>query len=299
MERGQMRFEPNINLHITRNGRIYKTPIVEVKNLNSFRALESTVKYEFDRQYDEWLDDPEGFSQERSGKQNRGFDGGKTVFQREKEEAHDYRYFPDPDLVPLVFDDSWLQHIRNSLGELPSERAKRYREEFRLSEREIADLTQDRETGNLFDAAVSQGGHIKRTAHLIMGKAASVANQRSCSIADLTIPPSGLAELSNLLEEGKIVSTSASRIFDAMLDGNQSALDIASAENLLIERDLDSLNPLIDQVIRENPKAAEDFRKEGKAIGFLIGQVMKKTGGTAPPQDVRRILLEKLDPKTR
>ena len=117
MQMGHMRFEPNINLHIEREGALYKTPIVEVKNLNSFRSLERCVEFEIQRQYAQWRQDP-NYTLEKLGKENRGFDDvtGKTVFQREKEEAHDYRYFPDPDLMPVVVDEAWSGRSRAGPG---------------------------------------------------------------------------------------------------------------------------------------------------------------------------------------
>ena len=145
MQMGHMRFEPNINLEITRDGKTYKTPIVEVKNLNSFRALRNTVAYEIDRQYEQWQADTDGYTMAKLGKQNRGYDDAseRTVYQREKEEAHDYRYLPDPDLVPVTVTDQWRREIAATIGELPLARRQRYMDDFGLTFKEADALTQD------------------------------------------------------------------------------------------------------------------------------------------------------------
>ncbi len=300
MEMGHMRFEPNINLHITRSGVTYKTPIVEVKNLNSFKALEATVDYEIERHYEEWLDDPEGYSLDRLGKQNRGFDAksGTTVFQREKEEAHDYRYFPDPDLVPVTMSREWLDQIKGELGELPTQRETRYREAYSFVEQEVALLTQDRAIGELFERSVKAGGDAKHTVKLLMGRGASLANQRGCSISELGLRPAQLAELSTLLKEGRIVSTNASKLFDRMLQEDRSPVEIAGEQNLLVQKDLSALKKWVHEAVQENAQAKADVlsggKKQKKAFGYLMGQIMKKSRGTAAPQEAHRLLEEEL-----
>ncbi len=301
MEMGHMRFEPNINLHITRSGVLYKTPIVEVKNLNSFKALESTIDYEIERQYEEWLDDPEGYRLERLGKQNRGFDdkSGMTVFQREKEEAHDYRYFPDPDLVPVTIGSGWLEQIRGELGELPTQRERRYREAYGFVEREVALLTQDKAIGELFDRTIYEGGDAKHTVNLLMGRGASLANQRGCSVSELGLEPAPLAELSLLLKERKIVSTNALRLFDSMLEERRPPSEIALEQNLLIQTDIGTLQEWVRQAVEENPQAKADVlsggKKQKKAFSFLMGQIMKYSKGTASPQEAQRLLRQELE----
>jgi aspartyl-tRNA(Asn)/glutamyl-tRNA(Gln) amidotransferase subunit B len=300
MEMGHMRFEPNINLHITRSGVTYRTPIVEVKNLNSFRALERTVEYEIDRQYEEWLQDPQGYSLELLGKQNRGFDveSGMTVFQREKEEAHDYRYFPDPDLVPVTVSREWVERIQKDLGELPTQREIRYRQTYGFSDRESALLTQDRAIGELFDCALEAGGDPKHCVNLLIGRAAFLANQRGCSLSELGLRARALAELSTLLAEGRIVSTTASKLFDRMLEEDRSPLELAEEGNLLVQTDLQALKCWVQEALEENPQAREDVlsggKKEKKAFGYLMGQIMKKSKGKAPPQEAQKFLREAL-----
>ena len=300
MEMGQVRFEPNINLHVTRGSATYRTPIVEVKNLNSFRSLERTVDYEIERQYGEWQEDPDGYSLEKMGKQNLGFDveSGMTVFQRQKEEAHDYRYFPDPDLVPVRVTDQWRESVRSQIGELPWEREARYERTYGLKENEISALTIDRAPGDLYDRAIELGGSPRHCVRLLMGKAAAVANQKNCSLAEIGLSAEMLADLSRLLEEDRIVSTTASRLFDRMIEEQRLPLEIAEESELLIKTDPEALNRWIVEAVNENPQAKEDVlsggKKQKKAFGFLMGQVMQKSKGTAPPPEVQRLLKEKL-----
>ena len=300
MEMGQMRFEPNINLRIDSGGRVTTTPIVEVKNLNSFRALEGAVTHEIDRQYEEWLDDPEGFTLERLGKQNRGFDAdrGVTVFQREKEEAHDYRYFPEPDLAPVAISGEWRERLAATIGELPRRRQARYREELALSERNAEALTAERETGDLFDAAVGMGADAEKTANLLVGKASQLANQRGCTLAALGIGAARLAGLAGMLTGGEINATTAARILELLVDDPRSPEAIARQEGLLMETDPEAIGRWVDEAVEANPQAREDAQSDGKsrkkAFGFLMGQVMQRSKGTAPPQEVQRLLRARL-----
>ncbi|MCP4377223.1 MAG: Asp-tRNA(Asn)/Glu-tRNA(Gln) amidotransferase subunit GatB, partial [bacterium] len=188
MQMGHMRFEPNINLHITRNGETFKTPIIEVKNLNSFRALENSIQFEIDRQYTQWSQDTT-YTMENFPKQNRGYNDAteQTVFQRSKEEAHDYRYFPDPDLVGVVVDDEWRKRVSELIGELPLARRQRYIDQYALSFKEADALTMDAPTGDLLDTVVTAGGDAKRCVNLLLGRGAALANERRCTIAQTGI----------------------------------------------------------------------------------------------------------------
>ena len=299
MQMGHMRFEPNINLHITRGGKTCKTPIIEVKNLNSFRALENACAYEIQRQYARWQGDND-YTTDNHAKQNRGYDDatGRTVFQRGKEEAHDYRYFPDPDLAPVRVSDQWRQRVRSSIGELPLARRTRYVEAVGLDFNQADLLTQDAATGDLLDAAVADGADPKRCANFLLGRGAAIANERDCAIAEIGITPAALAELAKMTDAGEINATAAARIFDKMVDSDQSPKAIAHAEGLLAVKDTAQLEAWVDEAIAANAHAVEDVRaggkKQKKAFGFLMGQVMQKSRGAATPADVQRLLNEKL-----
>ena len=201
MQMGHMRFEPNINLVIERDGKTYRTPIVEVKNLNSFRALENTVHYEIGRQLDEWRADPDGYAMGKMPKQNRGYDDAteRTVHQRHKEEAEEYRYFPDPDLPAVIVSDEWRERVRESIGELPLPRKQRFMDALGLNDEQADGLTQDAETGDLLDAAVSAGADAVQCAKILMGKARALANEQGCAIAAVGLSAGQLAELAKMM----------------------------------------------------------------------------------------------------
>jgi aspartyl-tRNA(Asn)/glutamyl-tRNA(Gln) amidotransferase subunit B len=300
MQMGHMRFEPNINLHVARGGRIHRTPIVEVKNLNSFRALERTVQYEIERQHAEWLADPEGYSMDRLDKQNRGYDDerGVTVFQRAKEESHDYRYFPDPDLVPVRVDEAWRRRVAATIGELPLARRARYMEAYGLTFKEADALTQEAATGDLLDAAVAAGADAKRCTNLLLGRGAAIANERTCAIAEIGVTAEQLAELAGMLEAGRINATAAAKVFDRMVSSGESPERIAEAEGLLAVTDAAALEGWVDEAIAANPQAAQQVteggKKRQKAFSFLMGQVMQLSRGAAEPGEVQRLLRRKL-----
>ena len=300
MQMGHMRFEPNINLHIERGGQVHKTPIIEVKNLNSFRALEATVRHEIRRQTAEWQADPEGFTLARLGKQNRGYDDdtAQTVFQREKEEAHDYRYFPDPDLVPVRVDDAWREALGGRIGELPLARRARYQADWSLTFKEADALTQDAPTGDVLDAAAADGADVKKCVNLLLGRGAAIANERGCTIAEIGVEAGPLAALVKMQSAGDINATAAAKIFDRMIAGGGPPEEIAAAEGLLAIRDTGRIASWVEEAIADNPEAVEDVRSGGKkqkrAFGFLMGQVMQKSKGAAPPAEVQRLFREKL-----
>ncbi len=299
MQMGHMRFEPNINLHITRNGTTYKTPIVEVKNLNSFKSLEGAIAFEIRRQYEAWCEDSD-YTIEKCGKQNRGYDvdSGQTVFQRGKEEAHDYRYFPDPDLVPVVVSEDWRESVRAAIGELPLARRDRYMNELGMTFKEADALTQDAATGDLLDAAISAGAPAKRCVNLLLSRGSAIANERGCAIAELGLSSDQLAELATMLDSGDINATSAAKVFDDLLDTDESAKALAEAMGLLAVKDTGAIEAWVDEAIAENPQAVDDVKaggkKQKKAFGFLTGQVMQKSKGAAPPADVQALLQQKL-----
>jgi aspartyl-tRNA(Asn)/glutamyl-tRNA(Gln) amidotransferase subunit B len=298
MQKGHMRFEPNINLIITKDGAEYKTPIVEIKNLNSFRALERSVGYEEQRQLDEFLET--GRVMEMGNKTTRGWDDERevTVLQREKEEAHDYRYFPEPDLVPVELTEEWLQEIRGRLCELPIKRQLRYVNEYGLSDYDAGVLTAERSTSDLFDEAVKAGAEPKRICNLLTQTGLKIANEKGCSVGDLGLRPQSLAQLAGMIEVDTISVSSSATIFEAMVQTGKEPQVLAEELNLIQKSDAGELEAIVDRVLAENPKALEDVtsggKKSKKARGFLLGQVMQKTKGQANPKVVSEILAKKL-----
>ncbi len=299
MQMGHMRFEPNINLHIERDGQVHKTPIIEVKNLNSFRSLEGCVAHEIQRQYEAWCADPD-YTLAKLGKENRGYDvdTGRTVFQRGKEEAHEYRYFPDPDLVPVVVDDAWREGIAAGIGELPLPRRQRYLDDYGLPFKAADAVTQDAATGDLLDAAVKLGAAPKRVTNLLLSKIAAAANERGCTMAAVGVAAEPLGELARMIDDGKVNATAGERILEAMIDEGGAPAALAEKLNLLAVTDTSALEGWVDDVIAANAAIIEQIRsgdkKAAKAFGFLMGQIMKASAGKAPPAEVKKMLEAKI-----
>jgi len=298
MQKGHMRFEPNVNLIITKNGIEYRTPIVEIKNLNSFRALEKSVDYEVSRQIDEFLET--GKTLETGTKSTRGWDDVRevTVLQREKEEAPDYRYFPDPDLVPVQLTEQWLAEIKSRLCELPVSKQVRFVSEYGLSDYDAGVLTAERSSAGFFEEAVAAGGEPKRVCNLLTQTGLKLANERGCSLDQLGIPPRSVAKLAEMVEAGDISAGAAAPIFEAIIQTGKQPESLAKELKLLQKSNAGELEVIVDQVLAENPKAVEDVtaggKKSSKARSFLLGQVMQKTKGQANPKVVSQILARKL-----
>ena len=306
MQKGHMRFEPNINTILDLDdGREIRTPIVEIKNLNSFRAVQRAIEHELEAQPKRWLET--GVEMTAGAKTTRGWDDdrGVTVLQREKEEAHDYRYLPDPDLIPLVIDDAWRERIIASLPELPHARAERYQREFGLTGKEAHTLTDERDLCFFYEACVEAVGATgvqadvagKQAANMLLQAGAKRANERGVGAWDLGITPEQVAGIIRLRLDGDIGSTAADDLFGALCESDDDARAAAERLNLLQVKDEGALEAWCRAVIDDpaNAKSVEDV-KAGKqaAIGRLIGGVMKASGGKADAKAAREKLLELL-----
>ena len=298
MQQGQMRFEPNINVRIVRDGEEFRTPIVEVKNLNSFRSLHGAVEYEITRQIEAWRET--GVTAASGNKANRGWDDEReiTVPQREKEEAHDYRYFPDPDLVPLTMQAEWVTDLKEHMPELPVPRTARFVHQFRIPEKDAPALVDDRATADLLDHAAEAGGDKVTLAKHLLSFWSKHAHERQTTIAGLGISPGRLAALANLAAEGKISATAAAEIAAAMLTSHDPPAALAEKLGLVQSCDEDQIARWVDEAITANQKAVRDAIANPKKIkaarGFLSGQVMKLSGGKADPRIVGQLIEKKL-----
>jgi len=298
MQKGHMRFEPNVNLVIEKAGQQFKTPIAEVKNLNSFRALERSVAYEARRQLDEFLET--GRTMQMGNKSTRGWDDANeaTVLQREKEEAHDYRYFPDPDLVPVAPTPEWLAAIRSRLCELPAQRQIRYVGEYGLSDYDAGVLTADRSTADFFEQAVRAGAGPKRVCNLLTQVGLKLANERGRDLSGLGLDPAGVADLAKMIGAGAVSASAGNTILAAMVETGKKPDALATELNLIQKSDAGELERILDQVLAENAAAVAEVttggKKSQKARGFLLGQVMQKTKGRANPKIVADLLNKKL-----
>jgi aspartyl-tRNA(Asn)/glutamyl-tRNA(Gln) amidotransferase subunit B len=282
MQMGHMRFEPNINVHITdQNGVVHKTAITEIKNLNSFSVLQRATDYEVQRQIHEW---------EETGslgkKSTYGWDesAGRTFHQRDKEEANDYRYFPDPDLVPVHVDDAWLGQLKSEVRELPAARRKRYIELLGLKEKDAAILAGDRETGDFFELVLASGAPAPR-ASALMEALRELANDTGKSAVKLGVSPQRIAEIAKLVTENKVAASkeTAKKIVSALAEKDAPAEEMAKQLGLLQSSDTGAVDAAIDALLATNPPAVQDY-KNGKqaALGSLVGLVMKSAKGLNP-----------------
>lgn len=306
MQKGHMRFEPNINCELTlADGSAVRTPVVEIKNLNSFRAVRAAIEYEREQQPKRWLED--GRVMGRGAKSTRGWDDarGVTTPQREKEDADDYRYFPDPDLRPVEIGDAWRDAVRARLPELPADRARRYTRDDGLTAQEVETLIDERTNADLYDDAVDSlsSGGLARTdaaravANLVFQVGARLANERGTTIGELGITAGQLAAIAGLRAGEAINAANAGKLFEVCADaaepGDPEA--IAEREGWLAIRDTGQLEAWCDEVIAANGPIVEQIR-DGKqqAVGRLIGEVMKKSGGAADAKTVRDMLLGRI-----
>lgn len=290
MEAGALRIEPNISVRL--GGSEAFGTRTEIKNLNSIRAVVDSLTYEIQRQIDvvEAGDLVE--------QQTMGWDEarGITVPQRSKEYADDYRYFPEPDLPPLVLAPAWIKALRESLPELPAARRQRYIEQFGLSTYDAGVLTVDRATGAYFEQAVAAyGGDPKTVANWVTGELFRVLNEGEIPIEESPITPGALANLLQIVDDGLISVSKARDVFQVMVETGQTARVIIEERGLRQISDEDQLLSVIDGVIQSNPQPVEDYLS-GKeaAIMFLVGQVMRATRGQANPAMVRPLLERRL-----
>ncbi len=290
MEEGSLRCDANVSVRPV--GTETLGTKAEVKNLNSFRFLQKALEYEIERQID--LLNEGG----RVVQETRLWDAasGHTVSMRSKEEAHDYRYFPEPDLPSVLVDAARVQTIRDALPELPDARRHRFVAELALSEYDAAQLTQSRDMADYFEAVVKAGAAAKPAANWIMGELARVLNERGVGIAASPIAPARLAELLSLIERGRISGSTAKGVFETMVARGESADAIVRAEGLTQIDDEGQIRALILDVLAKNDDAVAQYRA-GKAatFGFLVGQVMKAAAGKANPKRVNDLLRQMLE----
>jgi len=303
MQKGHMRFEPNISLWVEQEGKGYFTPIFEVKNLNSFRALERAVQWVVEYHKAELakhLAEGKPYSLDQIGKQNWGWrdDLGRGEFQRGKEEAHDYRYFPDPDLAPVVMDEAWLGRLKERLGELPIQKRQRFVEQYDMSPTDIETIIADRATAELFEQAAQVAGEVRTTSKQLISFWSRYANDRGCSLAELEVDAGRMGELAKMTAEGAINATAAAELAAAMLDSDKSPSVLAEQMGKLQVRDTGQMGRWVEQAFEANEKAVQDAlsnpKKRKAAAGFLRGQVMKLSKGQADPKIVGELIERRL-----
>jgi aspartyl-tRNA(Asn)/glutamyl-tRNA(Gln) amidotransferase subunit B len=295
MQEGSLRCDANVNLHIHKDGQRIATPIVEIKNLNSFRAVEKALIYEADRQYEKWKED--GLTIRDAPKTTRGWSDAEEITkpQREKETAADYRYFPEPDLVPVTVDDAWLERVRASIGELPDARRDRFESEYGLSDYDANVLVeQGQDVADYYDAVARATGEYKLASNWIQQDVLRTIKDRKISVAEFPIHPEGLADLINRVKRGELNTNQGREVLGRMIETGDPAEVIIEMGGYRMVSDRDQLADAVKAAIAANPQAIEELRKGKKkpeaVKGFLRGQVMKQTGGKANPALVGELL---------
>lgn len=289
MEEGSLRCDANISLRPY--GQEKFGTRAELKNMNSFRSVQRGLEYEQIRQA-EILDSGGEVVQE-----TRRYDDAalKSFSMRGKEEAHDYRYFPDPDLVRLHIGDEWKERVRASIPELPDARKARYQGDYGLSSYDADVITASKKLADLFEESLSYTKDAKAVANWVMGDLLGYLNANNLELSDVKLTGQGLGEMIGLLEKGTINGKIAKTVFKAMLENGKLPGQIVEEQGLVQISDEGAIIAIVDAVIEKNPQSVEDFRAgKDKAIGFLVGQIMKETKGKANPALVNKMLLERL-----
>lgn len=289
MEEGSLRCDANVSVRPV--GQKELGTKTEIKNINSFKGVERAIEYEAMRQAELLEDGGKVVQETRTWDEKEGV----TKSMRTKEEANDYRYFPEPDLVPFTVSDEYIENIRKSLPELPDARKERYMKEFGLSSEDAVFMTNDKATADYFEAAVDAGADPKACVNWLMGEFASQLSTDGIEIAKAPVSAENLADLLKLISKGTISGKIAKKVFATMWKEGGNPEEIVKAQGLVQISDTAELSKLVDEVVGKNPKAVEDFKAgKKKAVGALVGQIMKATKGKANPRVINELLNKKL-----
>jgi aspartyl-tRNA(Asn)/glutamyl-tRNA(Gln) amidotransferase subunit B len=290
MEEGSFRCDANVS--IMQKGATAFGTRTEIKNMNSFKHVEKALHYEIARQREIIL------SGGRIEQETRLWDPAKnrTFSMRSKEEAHDYRYFPDPDLLPLIIDEQWIDSVKESLPELPEEKKERFIAQFGLSSYDAEVLTANREMAEFFETCLTQKADPKQACNWIMGPLLGLLNAAGKSITESPVTPENLALLIQLIDNGTISGKLAKTVFEEMAATGRSAPQIVSEKNLTQVTDAQTIETAVSSVLTQHPTEVARYRAgQKKLFGFFVGQVMKVTQGKANPKKVNDCLRDQLD----
>ena len=289
MQEGSLRAD--VNVSVRKKGDQKLGTRCEIKNVNSIKFMQMAIDYEANRQVDV-IEEGGSIDQE-----TRLFDTKKneTRSMRSKEDAHDYRYFPDPDLLPLELEDKFIEQIKKDIPELPDEKKKRFIEKFKLTPYEANILVSDIEISKYFEE-VSKNSDVKLATNWITGELFALLNERNIEITESPISSENLSKLINLIKDGTISGKIAKSVFEIMSNGDKDPSIIIEEKGLKQQSDPKELENIIDKVISDNPQNVNAYKAgKDKLFGFFVGQVMKNTGGKANPKLVNEILKKKLN----
>jgi len=290
MQEGSLRCDANVS--VRPRGREKFGTRAELKNMNSFRNIQRAIAYEIERQVKVCDSGGEVIQETRLWDDA----AGKTIGMRGKEEAHDYRYFPDPDLIPIAVDAAWVTQVKDNLPELPGRKKDRFVKDYGIPEYDAALLTQDKLLADYFETVIKEGAPAKWVSNWIMTELLRELNAEEKSASECPITPGQLAALHRLIEKGTISHKIAKGVFTEMYKTGRDAEDLVKAQGLMQVSDDSEINKMIDDAVSENPKQLEQFLAgKDKLFGFFVGQVMKKSSGKANPGLVNKLLAQKLD----
>ncbi|CAI8818520.1 MULTISPECIES: Asp-tRNA(Asn)/Glu-tRNA(Gln) amidotransferase subunit GatB [Bacillus] len=290
MEEGSLRCDANISLRPV--GQEKFGTKAELKNLNSFTYVQKGLEHEQVRQEKELLSG--GIIQQETRRYDEATK--KTILMRVKEGSDDYRYFPEPDLVELYIDDEWKERVRASIPELPDARKVRYVEELGLPAYDAHVLTLTKEMSDFFEATIADGADAKLTSNWLMGEVLAYLNKQQKELKDVALTPAGLSKMVQLIEKGTISSKIAKKVFNELIEKGGDPEEIVKAKGLVQISDEGTLRKVVTEILDNNEQSIEDFKNgKDRAIGFLVGQIMKATKGQANPPLVNKILLEEIN----
>lgn len=290
MEEGSMRAD--VNVSVAPIGSDKKGVRTEMKNLNSFDHVRKGILYEAKRQEKLLLTGGE------VEQETRRFDvpSGETILMRSKEEANDYRYFPEPDLPPIHIDDEWIKEVEASIPEMPDARRKRYTDNWGIPAYDAGVLTQTKEMSDFYDATVAAGADPKLAANWLMGEVNAYLNSKQVELQDTALTPEHLATMIQLIEDETISSKIAKKVFQEIIKNDTEPKAWVESKGMVQLSDPSQLQPIIDEVLDNNEQSIEDFKNgKDRAVGFLVGQIMQKTRGMANPKMVNKLLMASLN----
>ncbi|HLS06779.1 MAG TPA: Asp-tRNA(Asn)/Glu-tRNA(Gln) amidotransferase subunit GatB [Bacillota bacterium] len=290
MEEGSLRCDANLSLRPV--GQEAFGTKTELKNLNSFAFVRSGLEYEQKRQEKILLSGGEILQETRRYDERTK----ETILMRVKDDAEDYRFLPEPDLLPLHIDEAWKERIRQEIPELPDARKKRYIEEVGLPEYDAEVLTSSKEMSDFFEETIQLGADMKQASNWLMGDISGYMNKHLKELHELAITPEGLAKMIKLIDDGTISSKIAKRVFAHLVENGGDPEEFVKREGLAQISDEGQLREIVLEVLAENEQSVTDYQEgKGRALGYLVGQVMKATKGQANPPMVNKILKEEID----
>ena len=290
LEEGSLRCDANISIRPV--GQKEFGTKAEIKNMNSFKALQRAIEFEVDRQID--VVESGGHVVQETRLWNEA--EGVTKSMRSKEEAHDYRYFPEPDVMPVTVTKEMIEEVAKKMPELPQQKRKRYEEQLGLSEYDATVIVEQMDTARFFDKVVEKGVNVKIAVNYLMGDVTAYLKETKLALDETKLTPDNLAELVSMIDKGTISNNIGKKVLETLLKEGGSAQAVVEAKGLSVISDEDSIKAVAKKIVEANPDQVAAYKGgRDKLFGFFVGQVMKETKGRANPQVVNKLLHDLLD----